>query len=587
MEALCKEIKCPLCNRSVALKVDTEIINCNNCKKKYIYKYCLECSQIIYYNKIYYDGYNIRCPYISCGATCCTVKCENKECGKKIFYKHKYFQGDKVNCLNCHLSFKKVKCPNLNCLKNLVFDINFLEGHPIQCKHEDGDFVFQKVGCWYCGRHSIWNNSKGKFYIEGQMIICPYKECERITNKVMCPKCLNSCVIQKGTYEMGKQKICPIKECEYIFSLYFCPYCKKTNYGNGTPIVGTNLICKFCKGSFCFVNCFYCKQINFWKNPNKYLPCQTIVCANENCKKKSALIPCPFCKKTNHFSRGVFKLGQKYACYYRECKKEFIILYCGKCNMTYIKPSNLEPKELYTCEECKNLMPSIQCPKCFKFCSLENNSKIGTHSIFKCPYEKCGQIFYYYICPFCNHDFNSDIYSSINLKCPFKNCNKIFTYFKCKNCLKDNYIENIDNNQMDCDELNCLYCNENNEIYNQPDNNKFLNVKKAYIIQGEKYCYDNPEEDPYDRWIINSLIQTKIYEIPFSEKNISMNSGENETKKCILCLTNENKWILAPCGHKCICSECGKDEKSIKDQLKNCPICKELIIGVLEKVIDD
>ena len=120
---LSKEVKCPICNRPVTLKVDSEIINCNNCKRKYIYKYCIECSQIIYFNTIEYDGYNIKCPYISCGGYGCTVKCE--KCGKKIFFKNKYSQGDKISCLNCKFNFKKVKCPCLDCDKNIIKDLNF------------------------------------------------------------------------------------------------------------------------------------------------------------------------------------------------------------------------------------------------------------------------------------------------------------------------------------------------------------------------------------------------------------------------------------------------------------------------------
>ena len=53
---------------------------------------------------------------------------------------------------------------------------------------------------------------------------------------------------------------------------------------------------------------------------------------------------------------------------------------------------------------------------------------------------------------------------------------------------------------------------------------------------------------------------------------------------CIICLSNPIEWIIAPCGHKCICSSCGK---IIKEKFKKCPICKEKIIGILEKVIDD
>ena len=137
---------------------------------------------------------------------------------------------------------------------------------------------------------------------------------------------------------------------------------------------------------------------------------------------------------------------------------------------------------------------------------------------------------------------------------------------------------------MDCDEINCLFCNEINDIINQPDKNRIVNTKKVYITQGEKIDFDNPEEDPYDRLIINSLIPSKIYEIPFTA---SMNSSDNSEKKCVICLGKETKFILAPCGHKCICERCGIDEKQIIQKFVRCPICKETIIGALDKVIDD
>ena len=82
---LTQEKNCPLCNRPITVKLDSEIINCINCKKKIMYKYCFQCSGIIYFYKIDYDGYNIKCPYISCGVFGCSVKCEY--CNKKIFYK--------------------------------------------------------------------------------------------------------------------------------------------------------------------------------------------------------------------------------------------------------------------------------------------------------------------------------------------------------------------------------------------------------------------------------------------------------------------------------------------------------------------
>jgi len=134
-------------------------------------------------------------------------------------------------------------------------------------------------------------------------------------------------------------------------------------------------------------------------------------------------------------------------------------------------------------------MPRIQCPKCLKFCApLNYDTKLENCSKIKCPYSSCGQEFYYYICPFCNRDFNNNNFNSLNIKCPFKKCNKLYKYFKCKNCSKENF-KISDENQMDIDsdELICDFCKENNTVSNTSVNNLTIDVKKASIVQGEKY----------------------------------------------------------------------------------------------------
>ena len=592
VEALDKETQCPICNQLIIFNVKSEDISCNNCKKNFMYKFCPECNQIIFFNKIEYDGYNIFCPYISCHATTCSVKCT--KCNKKIFFntKYKYYQGDEVECKECKFSFKKVKCPCLDCPKSFELPIDYCEGNQLKCDHDgkggSAPLYFQKLGCWYCGRHCVWNNSKGKVYIEGQEIQCPYKECGNVTNKIVCPKCKQMTPIVKANLEMGKKINCLMKNCNTTYNIYFCPFCKKSGYGDGSPIAGKKITCQNCDKSFYFVNCFYCKQINFWKEPKKYIPCQTIVCNNDYCNKTSALIQCPFCQKVNHFTKGVFGLGKEYSCSYTQCKKEFTILYCGNCNMTQIKSPTLSPDVLFTCDICKKYMPTVQCPSCMKFCSPNNNGmKLKNCSIIKCPYSSCGKIFYYYICPFCKHDFNSNTYSNLNIKCPFKKCNKSFSYFICKNCNNENYKRsNEDSMEVDTEEMFCENCKEKNSIANSPENNNFIEVKKANIVQGEKYIFDKPEEDPYDRRIIDNLIKTKIYDIMINKIN-DEDEDNKENKLCVICMTNPIEWILAPCGHKCLCSgpNCGQVYKN--NPGRNCPICKEKIIGILEKVIDD
>ena len=584
-KSLDKEAQCPLCDQQIILNVVDENIHCNSCKQNYIYKYCPECDSIIYFRPMYYDGYNIQCPYISCHSISCSVKCI--KCNKKIFFtsNYKYFQGDTVECKECQISFKKIKCPYKTCKETIKVEKNekFFEGNQLKCLHNNIPYTFQKVGCWFCGRHCVWDNTKNKIYIEGQEIICPYPECQHVTNKVTCPKCLSSSYITKANLEMGKKINCLIKNCNYTYNIYFCPFCKKTNYGDGSPLAGSLIKCNFCSKYFCFVNCFYCKQIYFWKNSKKYIPCQTIICSNDHCRKKSALIQCPFCRKTNHFTKGVFTLGKEYGCSYHECKKEFIILYCGICNMTHIKNPNLDLDLLYKCDNCKNYMPTIQCPHCYRFCCLDNNKiKLDNISRIKCPYSSCGNDFYYYKCPFCRRDFNNTNFISKDIKCPFKKCNKTFSlnYFKCENCQRDNYLKV----EMDIDNMNCEFCNANNNNIREIKNiEKIIEVKKANIVQGDKYIFDNPEEDPFDRKIIDSLIKSKLYEIIGRRINHE-DEGNKEEKNCVICLINKVEWIIAPCGHKCLCSTCGV---KYKEPNQKCPICKEPVIGILERVIDD
>ena len=147
-ENLDRETQCPICNQLIIINIKSEDISCNNCKKTFMYKFCPECSSIIFFNKIIYDGYNIQCPYISCRAISCSVKCI--KCNKKIFFNsnYKYSQGDQVKCKDCDFSFKKVKCPCLDCDKNLELSTDFCEGNQLQCEHNGVQFSFQKLGCW-------------------------------------------------------------------------------------------------------------------------------------------------------------------------------------------------------------------------------------------------------------------------------------------------------------------------------------------------------------------------------------------------------------------------------------------------------
>lgn len=584
MESL-PEIKCPICLQNIELDINSETAFCKNCNKSFYFITCSKCFQNIYFTKKYIEGYNIQCPYLSCGGIKCHVICE--KCNKKIFFTENYCQGDIIECENCKYQFKKIKCPCLNCNNNIITSLNFREGSSIECNniqnHDGKIFKFQKINCCHCGKNCVWDNTKNKYYIEGQIIKCPNKNCEKISNKVICPKCKKSGAVMKGNLDMGRKIVCFSKKCDCVYSIYFCPFCKKINYGNGTSITGKELICTECKQKFSFVNCIYCKQINFWKNPNFFIEGQNIICQDENCQKIFSLIRCPHCLKINYFGKGLILLGKNYECCNNICRKGFIVFFCGLCNKTNIKKVNPN-NNIYLCDYCNNPMPVLQCPKCFKFCKLENKTNliIPMLSNLKCPYNSCGATFFYYKCPFCKRDFNHDVFISTNIKCPFTNCQKIFSYNFCNKCGFENIIENKEND-MDIEENICEKCGE--KILFDEKNNKNINLSKVNITQGEAYFFDNPDEDPYDTEISESMVWSKIYEIPPKIKNENEDDNINmECNKCVICLDKPKVSVFVPCGHRCVCFECGT---RYQNEFKKCPLCKENSLELLKEVIDD
>lgn len=49
---------------------------------------------------------------------------------------------------------------------------------------------------------------------------------------------------------------------------------------------------------------------------------------------------------------------------------------------------------------------------------------------------------------------------------------------------------------------------------------------------------------------------------------------EGEGKECLICLSEPRNTIIMPCGHMCVCSDCGDQ---INKKSNNCPICRATI----------
>ena len=71
------------------------------------------------------------------------------------------------------------------------------------------------------------------------------------------------------------------------------------------------------------------------------------------------------------------------------------------------------------------------------------------------------------------------------------------------------------------------------------------------------------------------------------KKNEQNEKDEKEMKKhlCIICLANNQEIILSPCGHKCICENCYY-KLIYKNQISNCPVCRNPIKSIVSKIFE-
>lgn len=53
-----------------------------------------------------------------------------------------------------------------------------------------------------------------------------------------------------------------------------------------------------------------------------------------------------------------------------------------------------------------------------------------------------------------------------------------------------------------------------------------------------------------------------------------LSKAENESKECVICMTNERNTCVLPCRHICCCAECAN---TLRLQTDRCPVCRELM----------
>ena len=562
-------------------------ITCEKCNFDFSYIICPFCSEKIFM-KIYpllnkyngMNGFNIKCPYKLCNHIFYFSECPNCGESKKI---NKFIkEGDIIICPNdsCKFQYIQTNCPYELCQEKSWTPrpkdfSNFPSGLILFHKKI---ILYQKISCYNCRRPICFASKKLKQnkYYEGQRVLCPYPDCNKIFNRLICPKCSNDNYIDEGWYEYGTEIKCSL--CKENFGKILCPtcgemsICKEKYFKYGEMICGNDK----CRQVHNLMKCLFCRQINIL--PNKInLIGRRIKCGY--CSQSFCKITCPYCNQINPFPFGNFFFGKLYKCQYFNCLKEFQFLICPKCNI-YSTITNKKEGQKYQCYKCNTVYMNFGCKFC-KFNILAQDTTIKIGQLIQCPNPSCNKIFSFMQCHKCEKLIYSEekenIYGKAK-KCLNPNCKEYTIMTLCPLCNKRVIYcsrNNIEENEL----VKCKNC-EKRYPFHRIDNLYKGNLKILEELEGKAFDFGIAEVDK------NYLVKENLF---FSKNDLSLKNSllENNppinTGECIACHHRKKESVFFPCGHRCTCYICAN---LFFASDKKCPKCKKEATCIIRKVYE-
>ena len=601
---------CLICNREIndnKLKKTQnhiyETIFCDNCGK-YIKILCVHCKKKIYYKKINNDlplngmnGINIKCPYLSCNQffflTICP-KCKREQAIPKIIR-----EGELIKCIeikDCGYEYLQIRCPIKDCNDLTYFSKpkNFCNSPNGIIYNHKNKKMFQKITCHFCIGPIVYISDQKKLnrYYDSMKILCPYKDCNKKFNRIICPICSEINIIENGYYFMGHKIKC--NGCNNFFGKILCPKCKKINPLLKCFFKSGEIVCRYasCSKKSFIVNCIHCQRMNVFNIEHPPIPGQQIVCAYKDCGKIFNDVYCPSCNELNPFPKGDFIFGKSYQCPYSFCNKIFQYFVCPNCD-NYSK--NLEQQEgkKYICNKCKISLSNWGCPFCKKTI-MDKNSSLKYGQIVKCP--SCNKKYSFCRCYECQKLIFTEDRSILGLFVNCKNCKKSSVNIVCPNCsIKISFFDRIDNME-DGEKIKCTNCQkefiykeqnesiDENEIYHK-------NLKVLGNIKGEPIDFGESQVDENYLSVENLLIHNSLYE---DNNNIENNNNNNiktikkcnimkNNSLCIICHCNFKESVFYPCGHRCTCYKCAVYYYEV---FNKCPRCFKNAEAIIPKIYE-
>ena len=554
------------------------IIKIDQNQKYYIS--CIYCNKSIYIKRkeiSKLNSLNIKCGCKQYFYISICPKCKKPHIIRKFVS-----EGDLIKCETCLFVYLESLCPIKSCPELFYFPkpksfSNSPNG--IIHTHEE-KIIFQNISCYYCKRTISFITEGEKNinrYFEAMRVQCPYQDCGRCFNRIICPKCCEIIFIESGLYIMGSRIKC--HACHIEFAKILCPLCLRIN-----PL--TKNVFKYgeiqCRHSSCsqissIANCLHCQRMNYFKY-NKKKPlilAQPIECGYEDCRKKFCVAFCPACDEINPFPNADFAFGKIYKCKnYAKCGKNFMILVCGNCKSCSRLISECEGKK-YTCNVCKTPLANFQCPFC-KVSILDTNILCNFGQMVECP--SCKKHFSFFRCSNCKRLINSKENECIlgkSVTCDF--CQSISVNIICPNRKCYSKISLIgQETEMEIDKkIECPNCIQKFKFGEKlgEDFEKLHSDNLTYIpiLKGIPVNFGKPSKNE------NQLERAKIFEDVNEEKNAVINNNNNNNQRqdnnlCIICQSKNKESVFFPCGHRCSCYQCAIYYYEV---YKKCPRCKE------------
>ena len=573
-------------------------IECAHCEKKIFYKKT-EKSKL--------NALNIKCTHCSQYffiSICQKCKTFNKI--PKLIH-----EGELIKCLNnfCNNQYFQTFCPIKECSE--VFDIKKHKIYPnlpigVIYNHKS-KLIFQKISCYHCNRPIAFiteNEDKINKYYEAQKIQCPYNDCGKYFNRIICPKCTSVIIVELGTYIMGAKIKC--LSCNYSFGKIYCVECKKLNPLEKISFKYGQFECRYnsCSKISHIANCVHCQRMNFFKleKDKSLIQGIPIKCAYDDCQKIFSIVYCPSCHGANVFPKGEFIFGKIYKCKNKAiCSKNFTVIVCSKCWAFSRINEDIEGKR-YTCVKCNSLISNFECPFCFKtILDKDSDSKKG--QIMKCP--NCSNKFSFTRCFDCKKLIYYKENKTILGKSVLCKCGATSVNIVCPLCNARISISDRENNIEKGEKICCPNCdkefeygvNNKDEIdLDKEENIYFKNLSMIKILEGNKFNFGQGQVDE------NYLEKQKIflekkqtmedscnsqnetdYSLNKNDKDISKIEEQLKKQLCIICQCYEKQSIFFPCGHRCTCYKCALYYFEV---FQKCPKCGQNAQAIIPKIYD-